>query len=97
MGAHRAVSAPDGIAGVGQPDILAGTPAWLRLWLAPIGEPLRRVGATADKPLAELTMTDLVAWGCVLTYAAATGMVAARLAANLAAAAVRGPGPCRGR
>lgn len=62
-----------------------------RIWASPIEPMLERIGDTADKPLAELTMTDLLTWAFVLGYAAMTGLVVGQLAGNLIVSAVRGP------
>lgn len=61
------------------------------LWLKPVQEPLQIAAATKDKPLGELTMTEFLAWGAVIMYATAAGMLAGHLLANVATVALRGP------
>lgn len=71
--------------------LLAGLPAPVQLWARPVRDALGIVGGTASKPLGQLTMQELMAWGFLLLYSAATGAVLGHLAGNLAAAALRGP------
>lgn len=60
-------------------------------WRRPVEPFLDRMAATRDKPLAELTMPDLISWLMVFGYAAATGAVLGSIGGNLLAAALRGP------
>lgn len=71
--------------------MLAGLPAPVRLWAQPIREPLAMVAGTAQQPVGQLTMQQLVAWAALLLYSAATGMIIGHLAGNLTLAALRGP------
>lgn len=71
--------------------VLNGLHPALRIWLRPIRDELVVVSSTFDKPLGQFTMPELMAWGTVFCYAAATGMIAGRLAGNLAVTILRGP------
>lgn len=86
-----AQNAPDRPCGCTQPSTPADAPAWVRLWLAPIQHQLDVVAATSATPVAELTMSEVLAWATVVSYSAVTGMIIGRLAAGLALAAIRGP------
>lgn len=65
--------------------------AAIRAWRKPIEPHLAILKATSGKPLAELTMPELLTWGLVFSYAFATGMVIGQLAGNVLALALRGP------
>jgi hypothetical protein len=65
--------------------------AALKAWRKPIEPFMARMTATRDKPLAELTMPDLISWVLVFGYAAATGAVLGHIGGNLLASALRGP------
>lgn len=71
--------------------VLEGLPGPLRVWLKPVEPMLGKVIATRDKPLAELTMPEVLSWCYVIAYCMGTGMIAARLAANTAAVILHGP------
>lgn len=73
------------------PETLNGLPAPVRLWLAPIREPLAVMAATSGKPVGELTMPEVMAWAMVGAYCVLSGMVLGRVAGNLAVTALRGP------
>lgn len=64
----------------------------VKAWRKPIEPGLKVMKATAEKPLAELTMPDVLAWAIVLTYFAATGMLLGQLAGNVLVNVLRGPG-----
>lgn len=66
-------------------------PSLKDLWLIPIRKPLAATAATAEKPLAELTVPDLFAWVVVLGYGGITGYVLGKMAGNLLVAALGGP------
>jgi hypothetical protein len=65
--------------------------AAVKAWSKPIEPYLKTVAATRSKPLAELTMPDLLAWAFVFTYAALTGMVIGQVTGNVLSVALRGP------
>ncbi len=60
-------------------------------WRKPVEPFLEQMKATMDKPLAELTMPDLMSWLIVFAYAGATGFILGQLGGNLLATALRGP------
>ncbi len=60
-------------------------------WRKPVEPYMKTCAETCDRPFAELTMPDVLAWVLVLGYAAVTGMVLGHLAGNILAAALRGP------
>jgi hypothetical protein len=62
------------------------------LWLMPIRKPLAATSATAQKPLAEMTVPDLMAWVYVLGYGGLSGYVAGKLIGNLLIVALGGHG-----
>jgi hypothetical protein len=66
-------------------------PAAVRVLLAPVRASMDVCSRTKDKPLSEITMTELVHWTLVISYATFAGYVGGRLLGNLAVAAVRGP------
>lgn len=66
--------------------------ALVKAWRKPIEEPMARMKDTAGKPLAELTMPDVLAWAFVLSYAILTGMALGQLAGTVLVNVLRGPG-----
>lgn len=63
----------------------------VQAWLKPIRPFFDDAVSTFDKPLAELTIPEIMSWVMVFAYAIGTGMIAGRIAGNLAATALRGP------
>jgi hypothetical protein len=70
---------------------MSGHGVLMDIWLKPIRPSLDRVSTTIEKPLAEMTMPDLLAWFNILGYGALTGYVLGTLAGNLLSAAFAGP------
>jgi hypothetical protein len=66
-------------------------PALYDLWLMPIRKPLAQASATAEKPIGEMTVPDLMAWVYVLGYGGISGYIAGRLIGNLLVVALGGP------
>jgi hypothetical protein len=66
-------------------------PRLMDMWLLPIRKPLAQTAATVDKPLADMTVPDLMAWGIVLGYGGVTGYVLGKMLGNLLVAALGGP------
>jgi hypothetical protein len=64
--------------------------AFARLWIAPIHEFLPVAARVKDKPLSEVTLTELTAWVAVLGYITGTGLIAGMLAVNIARVAIGG-------
>jgi hypothetical protein len=60
------------------------------IWMMPIRRQAEIADASADKPLGEMTMPEMLSWGVVLAYGGATGYVIGTMAANLLAAALGG-------
>lgn len=60
------------------------------LWMSPIRGQMDLCALTIKKPLGELTMPELLAWGICLSYGAMTGYVIGKVTANLVEVAVRG-------
>ena len=77
----------DGLPAVMVPNV---ADAALRLWLQPLQPLLPVLRETADKPVAEMTMKELIAWGMVAFYAFSSGMLAATIARNIVRVAVAG-------
>ena len=66
-------------------------PTLFDYWLMPISQALETTSETASKPLAELTVPDLIAWAAVLGYSALTGYILGKIAVNIAGVALGGP------
>ncbi len=96
MGAARAPGGPGRPGDLSPADevreTLNGLPAPARLWLTPIRGPLAMVIGSKDKTLGDLTMPEVMAWGIIAGYLILSGVVGGRLAGNLAATVLRGPG-----
>lgn len=61
----------------------------VRVWLKPVDGLLPVLADTQDKPLAELTVTEAIAWGATIAYIATSTALATQLAAGVLASAVR--------
>lgn len=72
-----------------RPDAL-DAPLLVRAWLRPVAPLLPVLEATRDKPLGQLTMTELLSWAAVLGYVTLSVTVGEVLALNVLRVAVRG-------
>lgn len=63
----------------------------VQLWIKPVRGSYDRTAKTRDKPLAELTVPEVMDWAVILTYAMLTGYVIGKAVGNLAAVAIGGP------
>ncbi len=52
-------------------------------WLKPVRKQLETAAGSIHKPLAEVTMDELVSWGILGCYSYVVGMVAGRILARL--------------
>lgn len=62
----------------------------LELWARPVRDLFPVVNATADKPIGQLTMKELLSWVALFGYLAATGALIGTMAGNVARVAIRG-------
>jgi hypothetical protein len=58
---------------------------WSTMWLKPIRRQVEMAGASLHKPLAEVTVDEVVAWGILLTYSYVAGALLGRVLARLVA------------
>lgn len=66
-------------------------PSLYNLWLAPIRPALEITKGTADKPLAEITMPEFLAWLMVVAYGGMTGYLIGKVAASVVLGPVNRP------
>lgn len=74
--------------GHGLPDVGGGR--LYELWMTPIKPILPTLRKTVDKPIGQLTMQEILAWGLAVGYIVATVTVAEAMLMNLARVAIRG-------
>lgn len=72
-------------------ELVDDMPAAVRVLLAPVRASMDVCSRTKDKPLSEITMSELTHWALVISYAIMAGYVGGHLLGNLALAALRGP------
>jgi hypothetical protein len=77
---------------MGTPELTAHKPgnAFARLWITPIRELLPVAARVKDKPLSEVTLTELTAWFAIVGYISVTGILGGMLAGNIIRVAIGG-------
>jgi hypothetical protein len=60
------------------------------LWLKPVETLLPVLQATAEKPIGQFTMREVLAWSCTIGYIMASVTLAEAMAINVLRVAIRG-------
>lgn len=76
--------------GPGAPSFSGPAGAVLEFWLRPVRDVLPTLNATADKPIGQFTVPELMSWALVLGYVFASASLAGAMAGNIVRVAVRG-------